>query len=314
MPVLSHLPRTLLAAAVVLVFSAAGCASIEEVYIGMNDGPPLLKDECRTARDMIKKRLKKKTNSVGMEFVYIEPGVFQMGSPVHELQRFSNEHLHEVTISTGFYLQTTEVTQKQWLAVMGTRPSHFMGCGEECPVENISWEQANEFIRKLNEMENTDKYRLPTEAEWEYACRAGTETPFAFGKCLSTKNANYDGRYPLSVDMAAQVREIDPEHLYRCPKGKFRGEPIPVGRLAPNAWGLYDMHGNVMEYCADVYGPYPRGAVTDPAGPLPLPGDQRVTRGGSWASDARYCRSAARKAVHPASASYLRGFRVLMEK
>ena len=220
------------------------------------------------------------TNSLGQAFVYIKPGTFWMGSPSDEPKRDSDETRHKVTLTKGFYLQTTEVTQGQWERVMGSNPSYFKNCGADCPVENVSWEDIQEFIRKLNREEGK-KYRLPTEAEWEYACRAGTETPFSFGKCLSTDQANYDGNYPMPG----------------CGKGAYREKPAPVKSFAPNAWGLYDMHGNVWEWCEDWKGDYPSGAVTDPEGPSN--GSVRVLRGGSWSNYAGNCRSANRRGGAP---------------
>ncbi|GBC60255.1 hypothetical protein DENIS_1206 [Desulfonema ishimotonii] len=168
------------------------------------------------------------TNALGMNFVFIQPGTFMMGSPEDEPGRDDDETLHKITLTNGFYMQTTTVTQGQWKAVMGNNPSYFKECGDNCPVESVSWDDAQAFIVKLGQS-GSDGYRLPTEAEWEYACRAGTDTPFAFGKCLSTDQANYDGDYPLQG----------------CPKGKYRKKPVPVASFDPNDFGLYDMHGNV---------------------------------------------------------------------
>ena len=174
-----------------------------------------------------------------------------MGSPPDEPGRFDSETQHRVTLTRDFFMGTTEVTQGQWKAVMGNNPSHFDECGDDCPVEKVSWDDVQEFIKKLSRMDGRE-YRLPTEAEWEYAARAGTTTPFTYGRCLSTDQANYDGNYPLSG----------------CDKGEYRKRTIPVGSLdAPNAWGLHDMHGNVWEWCQDWYGNYPSGSVTDPTGP-----------------------------------------------
>lgn len=219
---------------------------------------------------------KKITNSLGMEFVFILPGTFMMGSPSDEPERSDDEKQHQVKLTREFYMQTTEITQGQWKAVMGSNPSHFKSCGENCPVEKISWNDVQDFIKKLNRLEGTGRYRLPTEAEWEYACRAGTNTPFSFGKCLSADQANYDGNYPLSG----------------CSKGKYRKKTVPVASFSPNNWGLYDMHGNVWEWCQDWYDKYPTGSVTDPKGSVK--GSVRVLRGGGWGSDAWVCRSAFR--------------------
>jgi len=215
-------------------------------------------------------------NALGMRFVPIPPGSFVMGSPPDEPGRDDDERQHRVTLSRGFHMQTTEVTQGQWKAVMGDNPSGFRACGDDCPVEGLSWDMVQAFIDKLNRLEPGKRYRLPTEAEWEYAARAGSAGPFATGDCLSTAQANYNGEHPLPG----------------CAKGTFRQGPMPVASFAPNAWGLYDMHGNVWELCQDWYGEYPRGEVTDPKGPPT--GSHRVVRGGSWRFHASFARSANR--------------------
>ena len=233
------------------------------------------------------------TNSLGMEFVYIKPGTFMMGSPSNEPKRGKDERQHQVTLTQGYYLQTTEVTQGQWQQVMGGNPSKFKNCGSDCPVEQVSWDDAQKFIQKLNRLEGTDKYRLPTEAEWEYAARAGTQTPFSFGDCLSTNQANYDGNSPMPG----------------CGKGKDRKKPVTVGSFPANAWGLYDMHGNVYEWCQDWFGDYPTGAVSNPKGPSS--GENRVFRGGGWNDYARYCRSAYRDWLTPGFRNGLVGLRLV---
>jgi formylglycine-generating enzyme required for sulfatase activity len=206
-------------------------------------------------------------NSIGMKFVLIPDGSFMMGSklsPEKTIEKFGgkirwykNEHpQHEVTISEPFYLQTTQVTQVQWQTVMGANPSRFRDCGTDCPVEKVSWDEAKEFIDKLNMREITDKYRLPTEAEWEYACRAGKQSHFSFGNDYSKLSE------------------------YAWYRGNSKKQTHPVGTKKPNRWGLYDMHGNVWEWCQDWYGEYPSGSVVDPTGPSN--GKYRVQRGGSW--------------------------------
>jgi sulfatase modifying factor 1 len=196
-------------------------------------------------------------------------------------------------ISKPFYLQTTEVSQAQWKKVMGKNPSAFKECGDDCPVENISWDDAQKFISKLNQIESTNKYRLPTEAEWEYACRAKTTTPFFTGMCISGYQANYDSYYQDE----------------NCPsEAPWRGTTVKVGSFLPNAWGLYDMHGNVWEWVEDWHGDYPSNSAVDPKGPDK--GDRRVLRGGSWDRIAKFMRSAHRQRGGPNFRTTNQGFRV----
>ncbi|TWI72450.1 formylglycine-generating enzyme required for sulfatase activity [Desulfobotulus alkaliphilus] len=234
------------------------------------------------------------TNSLGMTFVKIPAGEFWMGSPSNEPGRFDDEKRHRVKISKDFYMMTTEVTQAQWERVMGSNPSRFKNCGKDCPVEQVSWNDVQEFIKKLNAMDKTLTVRLPTEAEWEYAARAGTDTPFAFGTCLSTSDANYDGNYPLSG----------------CPKGSYRKTTVKVASFKPNAWGLYDMHGNVWEWVQDVYKKdYETLPKTDPIYASSA-GGSRVVRGGGWYSIARRCRSANRSRYGADYRGNVLGFRL----
>jgi len=234
----------------------------------------------------------KNTNPRGMKFVYIKPGTFMMGSPANDPERYYDEKQHRVTLTKGFLLQTTEVTQSQWEAVMGKNPSKFKGCGK-CPVERVSWRNVREFIRKLNQREGTDKYRLPTEAEWEYAARAGTTSPFAFGTCLSTDQANYKGNYPMPG----------------CSKGQYRKKTVPVASFAPNAWGLYDMHGNVWEWVQDWYDSdfYQKSPERNPKGPAK--GTSKVTRGGSWGNTPEQIAHAYRDSREPDTRYINGGFR-----
>jgi formylglycine-generating enzyme required for sulfatase activity len=231
------------------------------------------------------------TNSQGMNFVLIPPGSFIMGSPTDELQRSDNENQHKVTITKAFYLQTTEVTQEQWNKIMGNNPSKFIGCAE-CPVDSISWHDAMAFIQKLNHLEHTTKYRLPTEAEWEYACRANTDTPFYFGKFLSTDQANYNGNHSIPGS----------------PEGINRNHTLPAGSFPANQFGLFDMHGNVYEWCQDWYGEYPSEPVIDPAGPET--GYSKISRGGGMSSYARRCRSANRTKHLPDYVNFYIGVRL----
>jgi eukaryotic-like serine/threonine-protein kinase len=226
-----------------------------------------------------------------IEMVWIPPGTFIMGSPPGEERLYDNQKQHEVTISKGFWMGKYEVTQAQWKAVMGSNPSVFKG--DNLPVENLSWNDCQEFIKKLN-ARGEGRFRLPTEAEWEYACRAGTTTPFYFGSTISTDQVNYDGIQ--GVYGAGR-------------KGVFRRQTTDVGSFEANAWGLYDMHGNVWEWCQDRYGVYSSGTVTDPMGATS--DRRRVLRGGGWNSAPVGCRSANRGRHPPATRSDDYGLRVV---
>ena len=231
------------------------------------------------------------TNSIGMKFVEIKPGNFLMGSPASEPNRRDDEAQCPVRLTRGFFMGVTEVTQAQWKAVMGTDPSRFKG--DNLPVERVSWDDAVAFCLKLSEREGKN-YRLPTEAEWECACRAGTTTAFNTGPTISTDEANYDGNYAYAAGR----------------KGVYRKKTMPVGSFKPNAWGIYDMHGNVREWCSDWYGEYPGGEAVDPSGPES--GEQRVLRGGSWGYFPRGCRSAFRIRFSSGFRGFSVGFRVVL--
>jgi formylglycine-generating enzyme required for sulfatase activity len=235
--------------------------------------------------------------------VWIPPGTFTMGSPSTEVDRSSAEDPQtRVTISRGFWMGKYTVTQREYQALMGSNPSYFTGELER-PVEQVTWYNATNYCGKLTDRERSAGrlpagyvYRLPTEAEWEYACRAGTTTATAFGNSLSSTQANFDGNlYPYNG----------------AAPGPYLGRTTKVGSYAPNAWGLYDMHGNVWEWCLDWYsGSLPGGSVTDPRGPIS--GSYRVIRGGSWVYDGWLCRSAQRSRTWPDSPGYDLGFRVVL--
>ncbi len=227
------------------------------------------------------------TKKNGMKFVLIPAGKFVMGSPPDQPGRKDNEGQHEVNISKSFYLQTTEVTQGQWKRVMGDNPSKFKDCGDDCPVETVSWDDTRKFIQKLNELDGSVKCRLPTEAEWEYACRAGTSTIFSFG------------------DDEGKLGE------FAWYKDNSKKRTHPVAQKEPNPWGLYDMHGNVFEWVEDDWHASYKGTPTDGSAWIYEPrGSSRVMRGGSWDFDARFCQSAARNGVVPGNRDGIIGFRV----
>lgn len=224
-----------------------------------------------------------------------------MGSPRSEPGRRKDELLHEVTLSTPFYISKCLVTQRQWCNVMDYNPSSFKGWFSnkkynDHPVERVSWDECLTFLYKLEQLEkmDDDSLRLSTEAEWEYACRAGTQTPFYSGINFDSGKANFNGNHPYGNGRKAE---------YVC-------RTMPVGSYRPNAWGLYDMHGNVFEWCMDWYGPYDTSNAVDPRGPAT--GSQRVCRGGAYSSTAAMCRSARRAALDPDQRKTVLGLRIVM--
>jgi formylglycine-generating enzyme required for sulfatase activity len=239
------------------------------------------------------------TNRLGMTFVLIKAGRFMMGSPSNEPDRGSDEKQHEVILTKDFYMQTTEVTQRQWKAVMGNNPSYFKACGENCPVEQVSWENSQEFINKINQM-GDGYYRLPTEAEWEYAARAGSTTSYYYGNKARCERMNFE-----NDPGSSETKCVDYIKSRQLPVDST----IPVKSYPSNKFGLYDMHGNVWEWCSDWYGDYPDTSVTDPGGPSG--GSSRVGRGGGWTSNARYCRSAYRNNDSPGTRYYYIGLRLM---
>ncbi len=239
---------------------------------------------------------------IKLEMVYIDSGQFLMGSPSTEkYSKTSERPQHQVKIK-AFLIGKYQVTQAQWRAIatleqiehyLDPNPSYFKG--DDLPVEQVSWKDAVEFCQRLSQ-KTGHKYRLPSEAEWEYAARANTTTPFNFGDTITTQLANYNGNY---------------RYIIRIP-GIFRGRPISVGSFLPNAFGLYDMHGNVWEWCQDIWHNNYFGAPSDGTPWISNRNPDRVIRGGSWHSDARSCRSGYRESHHPGGLNTL-GFRVVRE-
>ena len=230
---------------------------------------------------------------VSLEMVQIPGDTFMMGSPDNEQGRSNDESpQHRVTVPT-FFAGKYAITQAQWEAVMGNNPSDFKG--EKRPVENVSWDEAVEFCKKLSQTTGK-KYRLLSEAEWEYACRAGTTTPFHFGETITPELVNYNGNYPYG----------------KAAKGKYRQETTDVGSFPPNAFGLYDMHGNVWEWCSDEWHDNYSGAPTDGSSWETGGSEYRVLRGGSWYRFAVDCRSAYRRRYSAGYRSSSIGFRVAL--
>lgn len=237
----------------------------------------------------------------GVTFLELPPGRFTMGSAASESGRNDDELLHDVTITKPFLIGQYEVTQQEWRAVMGAAPSTFKDCGPRCPVESVTFVEVQRFIDRLNARRAAEKtagpalrYRLPTESEWEYACRAGTTGPFSTGEHLTTAQANYNGRFPYGSGAP----------------GEYRQKPTPVGSFPLNPWGLADMHGNVWEWTSDFYAPYresPADAI-DPHGPPA--GEKRVIRGGSWYFDANSARCGLRYTHAPNDKGFSLGFRL----
>ena len=214
---------------------------------------------------------------------WIPPGKFMMGSPEDEPERGDDETLHQVTLTEGYWLADTPCTQALWEAVMGNNPGEFKG--PDRPVEIVRWSEVKEFIEQLNEKVPGLQSQLPTEAQWEYAARAGSQSAFWWGSTLSPEQANYDGNYPYA----------DGE------KGQYRKETVAVKEFEANPWGLYQVHGNVWEWCEDWYGAYESDAAVNPR--VAESGEGRVIRGGGWNGGGRGLRAAYRGRSGPAAAT-----------
>ena len=257
------------------------------------DTKPLLDTVTNDQRQVHEKAVFK--NIVGMQFVLIPRGSFIMGSPSGEPGRTIFEEQNEVFIQKPFYIQTTEVTQQQWEEVMGDNPSYFLECGENCPVENVSWLDVQDFIKTLSQMDSSSIYRLPTEAEWEFVCRSDSSTAFSNGDFI-----NFECSKDNSLDEIA---------WFHC---NSQGKTHPVAQKTPNHWGIYDMHGNVSEWCQDVYVTNYAQILSGHVEDLDHIAD-RVSRNCSYIDTAVSCRSAARLNFKPDVRINAIGFRLVRE-
>jgi len=251
---------------------------------------------------------KTKTNSywtepiTKMEFVLIRKGSFYMGNPYWRSDSSNNEKQHFVTITHDFWLAKMEVTQEQWQKIMGNKelhpekPSPLSCINSQYPIVSISYFDVQKFLQKLTNLSNGNRFRLPTEAEWEYACRAGTSTNFSTGTSISDTLSNFNASIPSDYSAI----------------GKYLGHSTTVGSYPPNLWGLYDMHGNAWEWVSDWYAPYSSEHTIDPCGPKSS--TLKIIRGGSWYFGATNARSYSRRTHEPGLWGFSIGFRVVCEK
>jgi len=236
---------------------------------------------------------------LGMEFIKIKKGSFLMG----DRQNLNDsERIHEVHLTYDYWLGKTEVTQAQWRQLMGDaelhpeKPSPFRNMNPDFPIVSISYHDIELFLEKLNDVSTDYQFRLPTEAEWEYACRAGSKTPFSYGTKLTNRLANYNASFKSKYSE----------------EGIFLRSPTPVGSYPANQWGLYDMHGNAWEWVSDWYAPYAADPVINPTGPDT--GKEKIIRGGSWYFGAAYAKSSSRRIHEPQLWGFSIGFRLVCEK
>ena len=310
--------RALSSLSLVALFAAvSGCAPV------LKEAPPArvptveaAEAPARTEAEPARVAGSEITSSIGMKLVWIPPGEFEMGSPATEVGRDEDEGpTARVHLTKGFYLGKYEVTQAEWEAVLGISPAAFVNCGKDCPVEKVSWSEIRKFLELLSVKDGVP-YRLPTEAEWEYAARAGTTSPVYTG-ALTIRGKNhapeldaiawYGGNSGVDYDRSEDCVAWPEKHH----ESVFCGTH-PVGKKAPNAWGLHDMLGNVWEWVADWQAPYTAEPKVDPTGPAE--GTERVFRGCGWDSLARGCRAAIRGWDPPDSDSYSVGFRVARDR
>ena len=298
------------------LLSISGCGQQNETSIGSSDSnvPSFSAgSEASTAAPT-----EEPVVQISDEFVLIQGGAFQMGSPENEAWRSADETQHSVTVS-DFYMSKYELTQNEYADIMGINPSNFSG--DDLPVENVSWLDAVAYCNARSESEglipaytvdgqnvswdrSANGYRLPTEAEWEYACRAGTTTPFYIAESPSAEQANYYGHYPYGIE-----DNYFSQGNLTVQTGEYRQTTLPVGSFEANPNGLFDMYGNVGEWVWDYYGTYPTEAQTDPTGPES--GTLRVYRGGGWNDFAKNMRSAYRAAMEQDKSSFNLGIRLV---
>jgi formylglycine-generating enzyme required for sulfatase activity len=224
-------------------------------------------------------KLERFVNSIGMGFIFIEPNSFIMGSPQNEPGHQEDEKRREIVVKNGFFIQTTEVTQRQWNQIMPDNPSDnedepCLSDSSNCPAQNVSIKSIKNFIFELNEMENTSAYRLPNEKEWEYACRAGTQTPFNTGMCLTEESGGQGVKKLANFNAGAKFPG--------CPIANYADQLLPIAQYSPNPWGLFDMHGNVAEFCFSA-----ENDLNSFSGKL-------ILRGGAYNNGPKACRSASR--------------------
>jgi len=292
----SNVPSWAIAA--LLVFALLVCTA----FFDKNSG--VLENKFLTS-SKTGERMVKTVNGIEYAFRWCPAGTFMMGSPEDEPNREFGETQHCVTLTRGFWMLETEVTQAMWQSVMGTtvrkqqdkanQDWRLVGEGAEYPIYYVNWKECNDFCEKLSSKLGLT-VSLPTEAQWEYACRAGTTTAYSFDNSLNGREANCDGNYPNGTET----------------EGPYLEKTVPVRSYAPNAWGLYDMHGNVLEWCQDRYDKnyYAESPASDPKGPNR--GSCRVFRGGDWSSDAEDCRSANRCGDTPDYRDDDLGFRIVL--
>nr|MDE7431837.1 SUMF1/EgtB/PvdO family nonheme iron enzyme [Lachnospiraceae bacterium] len=307
-----------LSAVMLFMLCACGNTNMEQDTTSFADNTSKVTDASNITDTTKKEEGNNTLNNLSENFVLISGGTFQMGSPEDEAWRSEDETQHTVTVS-DFYMSIYELTQGEYQEIMGENPSNFSG--DDLPVENISWMDAIRYCNARSEKEgltpaytidgqiitwnrSADGYRLPTEAEWEYACRAGTKAPFNTENSISAEEANYYGHYPYEIE----DNYFSQGNLTTKP-GEYRQTTVPVGSFSPNTWGLYNMHGNVGEWVWDYYGAYDADAVNNPSGAET--GTLRVYRGGGWNDFAKNLRSAYRATLAEDKGSFNIGIRLV---